>query len=51
MFRAKSCSAALFLALFTAVACNKPSDDAMTTQIKAKMYSEPQLKASSVSVT
>ena len=50
MFPAKSCSAALFLALFTAVACNKPSDDAMTTQIKAKMYSEPQLKASSVSV-
>src|ERR1700740_1067174 len=38
------------LALLLAVACNKPTDDAITTQIKAKMFSEPLLKAASVSV-
>ena len=38
------------LLLFT-FACNKPSDDAVTTNIKAKLYSEPLLKSASVDVT
>ncbi len=41
----------LLLPLFLAVACNKPSDYGITTEIKAKMFSEPLLKAASVNVT
>jgi len=37
------------LLLFT-FACNKPSDDAVTTSIKAKLYSEPLLKSASIDV-
>jgi BON domain-containing protein len=39
-----------FLLLFAA-ACNKPSDDSVTTSIKAKLYSEPLLKSASVDVS
>jgi hypothetical protein len=38
----------LFLPFF--FACNKPSDDAVTTSIKAKLYSDPLLKSASVDV-
>ncbi|HXH68597.1 MAG TPA: BON domain-containing protein [Candidatus Limnocylindrales bacterium] len=38
------------LLLFTA-ACNKPSDDSLTTSIKAKLYSDPLLKSASVDVS
>lgn len=41
----------LALSVFLAVACNKPNDDAITTDIKAKMFSEPLLKSASVNVT
>jgi outer membrane biosynthesis protein TonB len=41
----------LLLFLVFAFACNKPSDDAVTTSIKAKLYSEPLLKSVSVDVT
>jgi outer membrane biosynthesis protein TonB len=34
-----------------AVACNRANDDTITTQIQAKMYSEPLLKAASVNVS
>ena len=40
----------LSLPLLFAAACNKPNDDTITTQIKAKMYSDPLLKAASVNV-
>jgi BON domain-containing protein len=36
--------------LFT-IACNKPSDDSVTTSIKAKLYSESLLKSASVDVS
>jgi hypothetical protein len=41
----------LTLVLFFAVACNKPSDDSIATNIKAKMFSEPLLKTSTVNVS
>jgi hypothetical protein len=44
---------ALMLALAMSVSCSrlgKPSDDAITTDIKAKMFSEPALKAATVDV-
>lgn len=41
----------LSLAALLAVACNKPTDDAITTEIKAKMFSESLLKSASVNVT
>ena len=44
------CSTLSLLLLFT-FACNKPSDDAVTTSIKAKLYSEPLLKSASVDVS
>jgi hypothetical protein len=51
MFRRNLLLIALsFLLLFTA-ACNKPSDDSVTTSIKAKLYSEPLLKPASVGVS
>src|SRR5882762_4152416 len=44
---------ALVLALTMSVSCSrlgKPSDEAITTDIKAKMFSEPALKAATVDV-
>lgn len=41
----------LLLGAMLAVACNKANDDTITTQIQAKMYSEPLLKAASVNVS
>src|SRR2546430_15060401 len=44
---------ALVLALTMSVSCSrvgKPSDDAITTDVKAKMFSEPALKAATVDV-
>jgi len=51
MHRSRALFFLLTLALFFAVACNKPSDDSITTDIKAKMFSEPFLKTSTVNVT
>lgn len=51
MLRRKLLLAPLSLLLLFAFACNKPSDDAVTTSIKAKLYSEPLLRAASVDVT
>jgi outer membrane biosynthesis protein TonB len=51
MLRSRSLFAALLLMLALAVACNKPSDDTISTDIKAKMFSEPLLKTASVNVT
>jgi hypothetical protein len=39
-----------FFLLFTFACNNKPSDDAVTTSIKAKLYSDPLLKSASVDV-
>jgi hypothetical protein len=51
MVRRGSLVSVFAISLFLAVACNnKPNDDAITTQIKAKMYSEPLLKSASVNV-
>ena len=41
----------LSLFLLFSFACNKPSDDAVSTSIKAKLYSEPLLKSASVDVS
>jgi len=52
MLRRKLLFSTLSLSLFLAFACNnKPSDDAVTTSIKAKLYSEPLLKSASVDVS
>jgi hypothetical protein len=51
MLRRKLPISTLSLFLLFASACNKPSDTAVTTDIKAKLYSEPLLKAASVDVT
>jgi outer membrane biosynthesis protein TonB len=50
MFRRKLLFPTLSLLLLFTFACNKPSDDAVTTSIKAKLYSEPLLKTASVDV-
>src|ERR1700720_2909078 len=50
MLRRKLLLSTLSLFLFTSLACNKPSDDAVATSIKAKLYSEPLLKSASVDV-
>lgn len=50
MFRHRSLLSVLSLALFLAVACNRPNDDAISTAIKAKMFSDPLLKSASVNV-
>src|SRR5260370_7302022 len=50
MFRRKFLLSTLSLSLLLAFACNKPSDDAVTTSIKAKLYSEPLLKSAAVDV-
>src|SRR5882762_1375028 len=51
MIRRKLLFATLSLLLLFTFACNKPSDDAVTTSIKAKLYSEPLLKSASVDVS
>jgi hypothetical protein len=50
MLRRKIFLSMISLVLLFAVGCNKPSDDAVTTSIKAKLYSEPLLKSASVDV-
>ena len=50
MLRRRSLLSILTLSIFLAVACNKPSDDSITTQIQAKMFSDPLLKSASVNV-
>ena len=50
MLRRKLLISTLPLFLFFSFACNKPSDDAVTTSIKAKLYSEPLLKSAAVDV-
>ncbi|MGB9419276.1 MAG: BON domain-containing protein, partial [Candidatus Acidiferrum sp.] len=47
--RLQVCILACFV--FLAVACNRANDDTITTEIKAKMFSEPALKAASVEVS
>src|SRR6202030_1387772 len=51
MLRRKLLLSTLPLFLLLSFACNKPSDDAVATNIKAKLYSEPLLKSASVDVT
>ena len=51
MNRRRSGFSVLLLGAILAVACNRANDDTITTQIKAKMYSEPLLKAASVNVS
>ncbi len=51
MHRRRSLLVIFQLATLFAIACsNKPNDDAIATEIKAKMFSEPLLKSSSVDV-
>ena len=51
MLRRKLLFSTLSLFLLFAFACNKPSDDAVTTSIKAKLYSEPLLRSATVDVS
>src|ERR1700676_256324 len=51
MLHRKLLLSTLSLSMLLAFACNKPSDDAIATGIKAKLYSEPLLKSASVDVT
>jgi hypothetical protein len=51
MLRRKLLLSTLAFFLLYAFACNKPSDDAVTTSIKAKLYSEPFLKSATVDVS
>ena len=51
MHRTRTLLSLLTLVLFFTVACNKPSEDSIATDIKAKMFSEPLLKTSSVNVS
>ena len=50
MHRVRSILSGIVLATLLVVACNKPTDDAVTTSIKAKLYSEPLLKSASIDV-
>jgi hypothetical protein len=50
MVRRRWLPAVFAASLFLAVSCNKVNDDTITTQIKAKMFSEPLLKSASVNV-
>lgn len=50
MHRKRSTLSVFLFILFLVVACNKPNDDAIATQIKARMFSEPLLKSASVNV-
>ncbi|HET7892421.1 MAG TPA: BON domain-containing protein [Candidatus Sulfotelmatobacter sp.] len=51
MLRLKFVALPLFLALVFLAACNKLDDNTITTDIKAKMFSEPLLKSAAVNVT
>src|SRR5437899_6706696 len=51
MLRRKQLFATLSLLPLFTLACNKPSDDAVTTSIKAKLYSEPLLRSATVDVS
>jgi hypothetical protein len=50
MYRRKGLIYMLACFLFVGVACNKTNDATITTDIKAKMFSDPALKSSSVEV-
>lgn len=50
MHRLRFIFTGLVLATLLVVGCNKPTDDVVATSIKAKLYSEPLLKSSSVDV-
>jgi hypothetical protein len=50
MVRRRWLPAVFVASMFLTVACNKVNDDTITTQIKAKMFSEPLLKSASVNV-
>jgi BON domain len=51
MLRQKFLICTLAPLLLFSSACNKASDDTVTTSIKAKLYSEPLLKSASVDIT
>jgi len=51
MHRSRPLLTLLTLALFFSVACNNHTDDSIALNIKAKMFSEPLLKTSTVSVS
>lgn len=51
MLRLKSAALPLFIVLAFLAACNKVDDNTVTTDIQAKMFSEPLLKSAAVSVT
>ena len=51
MHRSRPLLTLLTLALFFSVACNNHSDDSIALNIKAKMFSEPLLKTSTVNVS
>ncbi|MGC0777738.1 MAG: BON domain-containing protein, partial [Candidatus Acidiferrum sp.] len=51
MHRSRPLLTLLTLALFFSVACNNQSDDSIALNIKAKMFSEPLLKTSTVNVS
>ncbi|HXX16140.1 MAG TPA: BON domain-containing protein [Candidatus Eremiobacteraceae bacterium] len=50
MYRRSSLGLTFLLVLFLAVACNKVNDDTISTDIKAKLFSDPQLKSTSLNV-
>jgi hypothetical protein len=50
MLRRKLLFPTLSILLLFTFACNKPSDDAVTTSIKAKLYTDPLLKSASIDV-
>jgi hypothetical protein len=50
MLRRTLLLSALSLSFLFAFGCNKPSDDDVTTSIKAKLYSEPLLKSATIDV-
>jgi outer membrane biosynthesis protein TonB len=50
MLRRNILLSTISLLLLLSLGCNKPSNDAITTSIKAKLYSEPLLKSASVDV-
>jgi hypothetical protein len=51
MLRRNILLSTISLLLLLSLGCNKPSNDTITTSIKAKLYSEPLLKSASVDVT
>jgi hypothetical protein len=51
MLRRNILLSTISLLLLLSLGCNKPSNDTITTGIKARLYSEPLLKSASVDVT